>query len=241
MCHHKVSPRQNFALNGACVIYMCAYVYVCIYVCGLHVMYLAYTYMYRGVCIDLITLSQLISLQESYADHLSSLLTVLLNIILEHYSELMEECLLIESLAIIKSLLNLLHNQSLQKQSVSRSNSVIPNSNRDSSSSPDNTSSKELEQVTNGVGGANCDYTNIVGLANVVETYLLLFPKLIFDACKVKHFDQSYTKEWEGSREAIECCQSSCDLLVDFLSLPLSGMLVMLILKLVLYIYILQI
>ena len=176
----------------------------------------------KCVCINLI-----ITLQESYADHLPSLLTVLLNIIIKHYSKLMQECLLIESLTVIKSLVSLLHDQPLQKLSVSPSNSLVPDSNHDSSSSPDNTSSKELERAKNGVGGASCDCTTTVGVADVVKTYLLLFPKLIFDVCKVKHFDQLHEEEWEGSREAIECCQSSCDLLVDFLSLPLSGTWVM--------------
>ena len=81
----------------------------------------------------------------------------------------------------------------------------------------------ELEGMQNDVGGASCDYKNIVGMAHVVKAYLVLFPKLIFDACKLNHFDQSHARKWEGTKEAIECCQCSCDLLVDFLSLPLSG------------------
>lgn len=142
----------------------------------------------------------------------------------------MQQGLLIELLTIVKSLSCLLHNQSLQKLSAPPSKSVTPISNRDSSSSPDNVtneSAKELEQTTSGMGGATCDCKDIVGMADVVQTYLVLFPKLIFDACKLNHFDQSHTREWEGTQEAIECCQCSCDLLVDFLSLPLSGELCM--------------
>lgn len=151
---------------------------------------------------------------------------MLLNILLEHYGELMEQGLLIESLSVVKSLLCLLHNQSLQKLSAPPSKSATPISNRDSSSSPDNVTSeitKEAEQAANLVGGASCDCKNNMGVADVVKAYLALFPKLIFDACKLNHFDQSKAREWESSKEAIECCQCSCDLLVDFLSLPLPG------------------
>ena len=136
----------------------------------------------------------------------------------------MQQCLLTESLNIVKSLLSLLHNQS-QKFLAPPSKSPTPISNHDCSPSPDsatNESTKEVEQITNGVGGASGDCKTIVGVADAIRIYLVLFPRLIFDACKVNHFDQS-SREWEGSREAIECCQCSCDLLVDFLSLPSSG------------------
>ena len=164
--------------------------------------------------------------QESYSNHLSSILVVLLNILLEHYSELMKQGLLLESLTVVKSLLCLLHNQSLQKLSAPPSKSATPISNRESSSSPDNLSSevtKSEEQTSSVVGVASCDCKNTVGVADVVKAYLVLFPKVIFDACKLNHFDQSKTREWEGSKEAMECCQCSCDLLADFLSLPLSS------------------
>ena len=165
-------------------------------------------------------------LQESYTEHLPSLLTVLLNILLEHSTVLMQQHLLIESLTIVKSLLCLLHNQSLRKLSAPPSKSATPISNHDSSPSPDNAtneSTKEVEQITNGVGGAIGDCKTIVGVADAIKSYLVLFPRLIFDVCKMHRFDQSDTREWEGSMEAVECCQCSCDLLVDFLSLPLSG------------------
>ena len=138
----------------------------------------------------------------------------------------MEQCLLTESLYIVKSLLCLLHNQSLQKLSAPPSKSTTPISNHDSSPTPDNTtidSTKEVEHITNGVGGASCDCITIVGVADAIKLYLVLFPRLIFDACKVTHFDQSHAREWECTKEVIECCQCSCDLLADFLSLPLSG------------------
>ena len=165
-------------------------------------------------------------LQNSYGNHLSSLLVVLLNILLEHYSELMKQGMLLESLTVVRSLLCLLHNESLQKLSAPPSKSATPISNRESSSSPDNLSNelaKPEEQTASVVGIASCDCKNIVGMADVVKAYLVLFPKLIFDACKLNYFDQSKAGEWEGSKEAIECCQYSCDLLADFLSLPLSS------------------
>jgi len=139
----------------------------------------------------------------------------------------MEQGLLMESLAVLRSLLHLMHNQSLQKLSAPPSKSATPISNRESSSSPDivsNEIKKEDEQNTNHVGVSNCECSNNVGVADAVKSYLNLFPKLIFDVCKLNQFDQSHAREWEGTKEAIHCCQYSCDLLVDFLSLSLSGL-----------------
>ena len=203
----KLLPLVSVCMRACVCVCACVRVYV-------------YVFLYIHVYI------QPYFLQESYTDHLPSLLTVLLNILLEHYSELMQQCLLTESLNVVKSLLFLFHNLSLQKLSAPPSKSATPISNHDCSPSPDNAaneSTKEVEQITNNVGGASDDCKAIVGMADAIEMYLVLFPRLIFDACKVNHFDQSHSREWEGSREAIECCQCSCDLLVDFLSLPSSG------------------
>ena len=135
----------------------------------------------------------------------------------------MKQGMLIGSLTVVKSLICLLHNQSLQKLSAPPSKSTTPISSRDSSSSPDNVTNEITKQAEQNKSGDNCDCKNIVSMADIVKVYLVLFPKLIFDACKLNHFDQSKAMEWEGSKEAIECCQFSSDLLVDFLSLPLSG------------------
>lgn len=136
----------------------------------------------------------------------------------------MGQGLLIESLNVVKSLLHLMHNQSLEKLSASASKSATPISNRESSSSPDvvsNEVKKEDEQTPN---HTSCECSNNVGVADVVTTYLVLFPKLIFDVCKLNQYDHSHPREWEGTKEAIQCCQCSCDLLIDFLSLSLSGL-----------------
>lgn len=138
----------------------------------------------------------------------------------------MQHDVLRESLNVLKSLLYLLYNQSqsLQKLSAPPSKHVTSISNRESSSSPDNTTNEVTkEQTANDVGGARCDCKNIVGVADVVKAYLKLFPKLIFDTYKLNHFDQSHPKEWVGTKVTTECCQCSCDLLVDFLSSPLSS------------------
>jgi len=111
-----------------------------------------------------------------------------------------------------------LQDQSVQRNSASSSKSNTPSLHRRSSSSPDDVANetKEGQNSANHTNASTPNYRHKECVADALESYLKLFPKLVFDIMKLTSFNHPYTTVWEGTGDVLEIFKISCDLLIEF-------------------------